>query len=124
MTLDTLSHLGTTDAVRIDSGTAATIIDGYADLSAVLSTPDWKTFAENASGDVVALDGADYAPVVPNPGKIICIVLNYANHIKEMGRDPPEYPTLFSKFTEALPGPYDDVSVRPMLRRSWTGRGS
>ncbi|WKN54396.1 fumarylacetoacetate hydrolase family protein [Rhodococcus opacus] len=111
MKLATLRRAGATVAVRVDSDTAATIIDGYADLSALLADPDWKTVAANASGATVDLDGADYAPVVPNPGKIICVGLNYANHIQEMGRDLPEYPTLFSKFKEALTGPYDDVIV-------------
>jgi acylpyruvate hydrolase len=49
--------------------------------------------------------------VVPHPGKIVCVGLNYATHIKEMGRELPQYPTLFSKFKEALTGPYDDVVV-------------
>ncbi|QZS58013.1 fumarylacetoacetate hydrolase family protein [Rhodococcus opacus] len=111
MKLATLRRAGATVAVRVDSDTTATIIDGYPDLSALLADPDWKTFAQNASGATVDLDGADYAPVVPNPGKIICVGLNYANHIQEMGRDLPEYPTLFSKFKEALTGPYDDVIV-------------
>ncbi|TQC44924.1 FAA hydrolase family protein [Rhodococcus sp. WS4] len=110
MKLATLRRAGTTVAVRVDSDTTATIIDGYADLSALLTDPDWKTVAANASG-AIDLDGADYAPVVPNPGKIICVGLNYANHIQEMGRELPEYPTLFSKFREALTGPYDDVIV-------------
>ncbi|MCZ4590172.1 fumarylacetoacetate hydrolase family protein [Rhodococcus opacus] len=111
MKLATLRRNGATVAVRVDADTAATIIDGYADLSALLADPDWKTVAANASGDVVRLEGADYAPVVPHPGKIICVGLNYANHIQEMGRDLPEYPTLFAKFKEALTGPYDDVIV-------------
>ena len=111
MKLATLRHGGATVAVRVESDTTATVIDGYADLSALLTDPNWASLAQNASGDTVNLDGADYAPVVPNPGKIICVGLNYANHIKEMGRDLPEYPTLFSKFKEALTGPYDDVIV-------------
>ncbi|ABG93676.1 maleylpyruvate isomerase [Rhodococcus jostii RHA1] len=111
MKLATLRRNGATVAVRVDSDTTATIIDRYPDLSALLTDPDWATVAQNASGDVVNLDGADYAPVVPNPGKIICVGLNYANHIQEMGRDLPEYPTLFAKFKEALTGPYDDVIV-------------
>ncbi|MFC0448544.1 fumarylacetoacetate hydrolase family protein [Rhodococcus jostii] len=111
MKLATLRHAGSTVAVRVVSDTAATIIDGYADLSALLTDPDWKTVAANASGATIDLAGADYAPVVPNPGKIICVGLNYANHIQEMGRDLPEYPTLFAKFKEALTGPYDDVIV-------------
>jgi acylpyruvate hydrolase len=111
MKLATLRRAGATVAVRADSDTTATIIDGYPDLSALLTDPDWATVAQNASGATVDLDGADYAPVVPHPGKIICVGLNYANHIQEMGRDLPEYPTLFAKFKEALTGPYDDVIV-------------
>jgi acylpyruvate hydrolase len=49
--------------------------------------------------------------VVPRPGKIVCVGLNYATHIKEMGRELPQYPTLFAKWAEALTGPYDDVIV-------------
>lgn len=111
MKLATLRLAGSTAAVRIDDDTTATVIDGYSDLSALLANSEWKTIAANASGSTVNLDGADYAPVVPNPGKIICVGLNYANHIKEMGRELPEYPTLFAKFKEALTGPYDDVIV-------------
>src|SRR5882757_3145272 len=108
--LATLRLDGTTAAVRVDDGTAA-IIDGYPDLSALLAHTDWKSIAHNASGRTVDLSHADYAPVVPHPGKIICVGLNYASHIKEMGRELPQYPTLFSKFKEALTGPYDDVIV-------------
>ena len=49
--------------------------------------------------------------IAPAPKKIVCIGLNYANHIKEMGRDLPEVPTLFVKFPDALTGPFDDVLV-------------
>lgn len=111
MRLATLRLGGGTAAVRVDSDTSATVIDGYADLSVLLDDPDWKSVAAGASGAAVDLTGADYAPVVPNPGKIVCVGLNYATHITEMGRDLPEYPTLFSKFKEALAGPYDDVVV-------------
>jgi acylpyruvate hydrolase len=110
MKLATLRLEDTTAAVRVD-GTTATVIEGYADLSALLAQQNWKSITENASGNAVSLEGADYAPVVPHPGKIVCVGLNYATHIKEMGRDLPEYPTLFAKFKEALTGPYDDVVV-------------
>jgi len=87
------------------------VIDGFADLSELLSVPEWQDIARNASSESIGLDGADYGPVVPSPGKIICVGLNYANHIKEMGRDLPEHPTLFAKFKEALTGPFDDIVV-------------
>ena len=110
MKLATVRIDATTAAVRVDD-TTATVIDGYPDLSALLATANWESLAQNASGQTIGLDGADYGPVVPHPGKIICVGLNYATHIREMGRDLPEYPTLFAKFAEALTGPYDDVVV-------------
>lgn len=111
MRLATLRTNGTTAAVRVNDDETATLINGYSDLSALLSNPSWKTLAQDASGPTVPLTGADYAPVVPAPGKIVCVGLNYATHITEMGRELPEYPTLFAKFKEALTGPYDDVIV-------------
>jgi len=111
MKLATLRLDGGTAAARVENDSTATAIDGYADLSELLAAPDWNTVAQNASGITVDLTHADYAPVVPHPGKIICVGLNYRTHIQEMGRDLPEYPTLFTKFAEALTGPYDDVVV-------------
>ncbi|WP_030166010.1 MULTISPECIES: fumarylacetoacetate hydrolase family protein [Actinomycetes] len=111
MKLATLRHAGTTVAVRVDNDSTATIIAGYRDLSALLEESDWKSVANNASGATINLADADYAPVVPRPGKIVCVGLNYATHIREMGRDLPQHPTLFAKFKEALAGAYDDVIV-------------
>jgi len=43
-------------------------------------------------------------PPVTNPGKIICIGLNYRSHAEEAGSEPPETPTFFAKFPNALVG--------------------
>lgn len=111
MRLATIRLDHATMAVRVDNETTGTVIDGYADLSQLLADPQWRTVAADAVGDRVDLGSADYAPVVPRPGKIVCVGLNYRSHIAEMGRELPEYPTLFTKFAEALTGPYDDVVV-------------
>lgn len=112
MKLATLRLAGGTAAVRVNADNrTATVITGHSDLSSLLAQPDWRTIAAQADGTTVSLDDADYAPVVPRPGKIVCVGLNYATHIKEMGRDLPQYPTLFAKWAEALTGPYDDVIV-------------
>ena len=95
-----------TVAVRQD-GTTLTEIDGFADVGALLQDPAWETTAKAAAGATHPLDGADLAAVVPFPGKIICVGHNYRNHIKEMGREIPEYPTLFAKYQESLIGPND-----------------
>ena len=44
-------------------------------------------------------------PPVPDPGKIICIGLNYRSHAEEAGIEPAAVPTFFAKFANALTGP-------------------
>ncbi len=52
-------------------------------------------------------------PVVPLPGKIVCVGLNYGPHILEMGHPEPTHPTLFVKWADALIGPHDDLVIPP-----------
>lgn len=52
-----------------------------------------------------------YAPCVDNPGKIICIGLNYRKHAEESNMPIPEYPILFSKFNNALAGHNEDIVI-------------
>ncbi len=46
----------------------------------------------------------EFGPVVTRPSKIICVGVNYLDHVKEMGHDVPTLPVLFSKFPNALIG--------------------
>jgi 2-keto-4-pentenoate hydratase/2-oxohepta-3-ene-1,7-dioic acid hydratase in catechol pathway len=48
------------------------------------------------------LAGLSYAPLLPEPGKIICLGLNYFDHAKEAGREKPEYPWLFYRGASSL----------------------
>ncbi|WP_298200075.1 fumarylacetoacetate hydrolase family protein [Novosphingobium sp.] len=41
-------------------------------------------------------------PVVPNPGKILCIGLNYATHVAETGREQKEHPAVFTRWADTL----------------------
>jgi acylpyruvate hydrolase len=99
-----------TVAVRQD-GDTLTEIDGFADVGALLRTQGWEATAKAATGPTHPAEGADLAPVVPFPGKIICVGHNYRNHIKEMGREVPEHPTLFAKYAGSLIGPNDDLAL-------------
>jgi acylpyruvate hydrolase len=107
MRLATIRVPGGTRAVRVDADRAVEI--GPPDVGALLAEPDWRRTAEAARGRAHELDSLDHAPVVPHPGKIVCVGLNYAHHIREMGRELPEHPTLFAKFPEALVGARDDI---------------
>jgi len=55
-----------------------------------------------ASGRRLALADATLAPLVPEPGKIICLGLNYYDHAKEGGREKPEYPWFFFRAPSSL----------------------
>jgi len=52
------------------------------------------------------------APAVWAPGKIVCIGLNYRDHVAEQGLDVPTRPTLFAKFANAIVADGEPV-VRP-----------
>ena len=109
--------------VRTATGTRAGRVEGdnvvllpFTDVNELLGRPGWTELAA-AGGDVVGLDLAALAPVVPRPPKIICLGLNYMRHIREMGREPPAYPTIFAKYTSALIGPRDEICMPTVAER-------
>ena len=57
----------------------------------------------------VSLSGVTLLPVIPNPQKIICIGVNYADHAAETGQAPPPYPTVFAKFANTLAASGDPI---------------
>ncbi len=117
MKLATLRVTGAEAATRAVKLDGDLLVDlGDADLGAFLARPDWRTRAEAARADAgpTAYPAADaeFAPLVPRPSKIVCVGLNYRNHILEMGRELPQYPTLFAKFADSLIGADDEI-VKP-----------
>ncbi|HET7671397.1 MAG TPA: 5-carboxymethyl-2-hydroxymuconate isomerase, partial [Burkholderiales bacterium] len=67
--------------------------NGYADAAKQLNAaPDYK------ESDVIFL------PVIPNPDKIICVGLNYQDHVVETGRDNTEQPAIFLRVAESQVG--------------------
>lgn len=110
MRLATVRSPGGTRAVRIDDD-GAVEIEGMVDVGALLADPDWPARAAAADGSTHDLTALDYAPVVPRPDKVICVGLNYRSHIMEMGRELPEFPTLFTKFSSTLIGARDPIKL-------------
>lgn len=114
MRLATIRTATGTRAVRVDldgEGTTGGVAveTGDADVRALLDHEDWANRAAQATGPSHRLDALDYAPLVPNPEKIVCVGLNYADHVREMGHQPPAHPTLFAKYAPALIGAYDEI---------------
>jgi acylpyruvate hydrolase len=103
------SHAGRSFAAAID-GDRAIPLTGILELGAV--TPS-SLLADPALDHTrsVPLAEVTLRPVIPRPGKIICVGLNYLDHVGETGRQLPEYPVLFTKFVETLIGPRDPIML-------------
>ncbi len=56
------------------------------------------------------------APVT-NPSKVVAIGLNYMDHCREQGIEPPEAPVIFAKFPSAVIGPGVAIRWDPALTR-------
>jgi 2-keto-4-pentenoate hydratase/2-oxohepta-3-ene-1,7-dioic acid hydratase in catechol pathway len=67
--------------------------------------------------DGVPVEGLRLLPPLTRPGKIICIGLNYRAHAEEQGAEPPETPTFFAKFRNALAAPGATVPLPPWSER-------
>jgi 2-keto-4-pentenoate hydratase/2-oxohepta-3-ene-1,7-dioic acid hydratase in catechol pathway len=63
------------------------------------------------SGEGVPADSVALLPPIGDPGKIVCIGLNYRQHAAEAGIEAPEQLTFFGKFANALAAPEATVSL-------------
>ena len=64
---------------------------------------------ESGSLPVVELGDVKLAAPVPRPSKIICIGLNYLDHVKESGAEIPKAPLIFSKFDTCVAAPEQPI---------------
>ena len=96
-----------------------------ADLKTVLEQMRLSEFAEAcaASGKASPLDGVTLLPVIPNPGKILCVGHNYEEHRQETGRAKTAHPSLFVRFADTLIG-HEAPIVRPPFSSRSTSRES
>jgi 2-keto-4-pentenoate hydratase/2-oxohepta-3-ene-1,7-dioic acid hydratase in catechol pathway len=85
---------------RVDPGEAEALV---ASLGAAAAGP-------LAGGQVT---GPLLAPL--RPGKIVAIGLNYLDHIREAGMQPPERPLVFAKFPSSTAGPHQNIVIDPAL---------
>jgi len=93
----------------------------HPDLRALLAADATGMLAAEA-GKAVPLDGLSLLPPVPNPDKIICIGLNYAAHIREMGRKAADYPSIFTRYPSSMRGS-GAVLVRPRASTEYDFEG-
>ncbi len=84
---------------------------GYRDLHSLIAAD-----ASAEAAKVSRAAGADYStgeirflPVIPNPGKIICVGLNYHEHREETGMTQGKFPAIFPRWADTQIGHREDV---------------
>ncbi|HEX2547901.1 MAG TPA: fumarylacetoacetate hydrolase family protein [Ramlibacter sp.] len=70
--------------------------------------------ARRDGANVVPLASAQWLPVLPRPGKIVCLGLNYADHAAEGGHKKPEYPSFFLRVPSSLAA-HGEALLRPRV---------
>ena len=68
-------------------------------------------------GESRALSDVVLLPAIPNPGKVLCVGLNYATHVKETGREQKEHPAIFTRWADTLV-----ADGQPLLKPRETSR--
>ena len=69
-----------------------------------------KKFVLESPGEI-SFDEIELLPVIPNPGKIICVGLNYHEHVEETNRTIEDNPVIFHRFNES-----QTAHLQPILR--------
>lgn len=117
------SEEGTTAALAVGADTYLPL--PYSNVGTLLADSGWRNVIKAAvdaapTGATAVRASADcLAPLLPTAGKVICCGLNYRDHILEMGRDLPAYPTLFAKYADTLTGATDAITVHGSERVDW-----
>jgi 2-keto-4-pentenoate hydratase/2-oxohepta-3-ene-1,7-dioic acid hydratase in catechol pathway len=78
----------------------------YPDLRALVAGEgyeDAKRAIRGAAADA-AMENVVFLPVIPNPGKIFCVGLNYEEHVQETKREKSEHPSIFVRWPESQVG--------------------
>ena len=99
-----------TDKGVVDLG--ARLGSRYPDLKSIIAAHAFAE-AQKLAGEKpdFALADLKWLPVIPNPGKILCVGLNYQEHVVETGRDNTEQPAFFVRLAESQVG-----HRQPLLR--------
>ncbi|MEM9517305.1 MAG: fumarylacetoacetate hydrolase family protein, partial [Actinomycetota bacterium] len=108
-------------AVLVDDAGAAYDLESISngrlgpDLMAAIGNADALHELDATLGDrdpTGRLDSGVLGPPVPRPPKSFAIGLNYSSHVAESQMEAPKVPLVFTKFTNCITGPNDDVELR------------
>jgi 2-keto-4-pentenoate hydratase/2-oxohepta-3-ene-1,7-dioic acid hydratase in catechol pathway len=90
------------------------------DMGALLRSPAFDrrrledAVERAAPGSILAPDDVTFRPVVTDPGKVLCLGLNYVDHAAESSHQAPDYPVVFGRYPTSFVG-HRQPLVRPAV---------
>lgn len=97
---------------RIEGDHVIPLDHAYPSLKAAIAAGAPEAGIRPISDERHALAGITFLPPIPNPGKILCVGLNYENHRRETGRAEVGNPTIFTRFADSQTG-HGSAILRP-----------
>jgi len=84
-------------------------LDAYGDDLGVTVAALQQAASSSDGARIGRIADVRLGPPIPDPAKVLCVGLNYQDHVAETGRKLPTHPDIFSKFASTLIGPSDDI---------------
>lgn len=101
----------------------ASFLARFPDLKSVLAAGALKDLADAVRASApLDIDTLQFSMPIPDPARIICVGMNYLEHIHEMGRKRPAYPSLFTRFNDTMVGHGQPV-LRPRISTEYDYEG-
>ncbi|MDP9937602.1 MULTISPECIES: fumarylacetoacetate hydrolase family protein [Paenarthrobacter] len=100
---------GSRQAVHGATTSVREFLELYGDRLEAISAEVSVLAGQDPEAHVGARADVRLATPVPNPSKVLCIGLNYKDHVAETGRAFPDYPDVFAKFASTMVGPEDEI---------------
>jgi 2-keto-4-pentenoate hydratase/2-oxohepta-3-ene-1,7-dioic acid hydratase in catechol pathway len=100
---------GSSQAVHGATTSVREFLELYGDRLEAISAEVSVLAGQDPEARVGARADVRLTTPVPNPSKVLCIGLNYKDHVAETGRAFPAYPDVFAKFASTMVGPEDEI---------------
>ncbi|WP_067901753.1 fumarylacetoacetate hydrolase family protein [Nocardia vaccinii] len=85
-------------------------LETYGDRLPAVSQTLTAWLDQTSPAPVGSVDELKLVAPVTDPAKVLCVGLNYSDHVGETGRQFPSHPDLFAKFASSLIGPLEDIA--------------
>ena len=100
---------GSSQAVHGATASVREFLELYGDRLEAISAEISVLAGQDPEARVGGRSGIRLTTPVPDPSKVLCVGLNYKDHVAETGRAFPGYPDVFAKFASTMVGPEDEI---------------